>query len=376
MHKIFVIIAVVIIMLSLSGCENPKQNDNFSLKDACEGRFLIGVALNTQQVGGTDSLAQSVIKKHFNSVVAENCMKSEKIQPEQGIFTFEDADKFVAYGEANNMFIIGHCLVWHSQVPAWFFVDKNGNDVSRDTLIARMKNHIQTLVGRYKGRVDGWDVVNEAFEDDGSYRQSKFYKIIGEDYINLAFQFAREADPDAELYYNDYNMAKSAKRDAVYEMIKALQYQGIKVDGIGFQAHLTMDFPEVKDMENSIVKLSELGKIMITEMDLTVLPWPSDQVTADVSFRMENDPKYNPYPNGLTEDASKEWTNRMMDFFTVFLKHHDKISRVTVWGVSDNQTWRNNWPIEGRKDYPLLFDRQYEPKPVVDEIIKIAEGTN
>ncbi len=366
----FAAIGFFLTSISIVGCK-PKAD--VGLKDALKGKFLIGVAINSDQITEKDTKSNTLINKHFNSVVAENCMKSEIIQPVEGEFDFSLADQFVKYGEKHKMFIIGHTLVWHSQAPKWFFVDEKGNTVSREVLIERMKNHITTVVKRYKGRVNGWDVVNEAIEDDGTWRENPFYKIIGKDYVKLAFQFAHEADPNAELYYNDYSMAKEGRREGVVKMIKELQAEGIKVAAIGMQGHFTMDFPSVEDEEKSIVAFANLGtKVMITELDQTVIPFPSNEVTADVGAKFAFDPKMNPYPNSLPDSVSIKWNERLGEFFKLFIKHSDKISRVTIWGLTDNHTWRNNWPIRGRKDYPLLFDRNYQPKPVVETIIKMV----
>jgi len=366
-------LAIPLFFLIFVGCKSADKVSKLSLKNALKGKFLIGVAINERQALGFDTAAIKIVKQHFNSVVAENCMKSEVIEPLEGKFDFTKSDQFVKFGKQNKMFIIGHTLIWHSQAPAWFFVDQNGKDVSREVLIERMRKHITTVVGRYKGQVNGWDIVNEALEDDGSWRQSKFYRIIGEDYVKLAFQFAHEADPKAELYYNDYSMAHLGRRNAVVKMIKKLREQGIKVDGIGMQGHLTMSFPTIESEEKSIIAFGNLGvKVMITEMDLTVIPFPNQNGGADVSMNYEYKKEMNPYPDSLPDSVATLWNNRMADFFRLFLKHHDKISRVTIWGVSDAQTWRNNWPIPGRKDYPLLFDRNYQPKPIVETICKEA----
>ena len=365
---------IVCLFVSLSVSCKTVAKPQSSLKEALKNKFLIGVAINTDQVSGKDSAALRVIKQQFNSVVAENCMKSEEIQPQEGEFDFTKSDQFVDFGQKNHMFIIGHTLIWHSQAPAWLFVGKDGKDVSREVLIERMRKHITTLVGRYKGRVQGWDVVNEAINDDGSFRQSKFYKIIGEDYISLAFKFAHEADPKAQLYYNDYSMAHPGKRAGVVNLIKKLQQAGLRVDGIGMQGHFTMDFPSVSEEEKSIIAFSGLGvKVMITELDLTVIPFPNQNGGADVSMSYKYKKEMNPYPDGLPDSVATKWNNRMTDFFRLFLKHQDKISRVTLWGVSDGQTWRNDWPIVGRKDYPLLFDRNYNAKPAIESIIEMAE---
>ena len=368
----YFVISFMVIAL-FPNCKAEESKSEKALQEALKGKFLIGVAMNADQITGKDTAGVRLIKEHFNSITPENCMKSEVLQPEEGKFDFALADQYVDFGQKNNMFIVGHTLIWHSQAPKWFFVDKNGKDVSREVLIERMKNHITTVVGRYKGRVHGWDVVNEAIEDDGSFRKSKFYQIIGEDFIRLAFEFAHEADPEAELYYNDYSMSKEGKRDAVVKMVRNLQSQGVKIDGIGMQGHMTMDFPTLEEEEKSIVAFSETGvKVMITELDLTVLPSPGTKVSADVALSYEYQKQLNPYPNGLPDSVAQAAHDRYAEFFRLFLKHADKIDRVTMWGLTDEDSWRNNWPVPGRTDYPLLFDRNYQPKPIVETIIKEA----
>lgn len=372
MKSYYFVISSMIIAL-LANCKAEESKSEKALQEALKGKFLIGVAMNADQITGKDTAGVRLIKQHFNSITPENCMKSEVVQPQEGTFDFTLADQYVDFGQKNNMFIVGHTLIWHSQAPKWFFVDKDGKDVSREVLIERMKNHIYTVVGRYKGRVNGWDVVNEAIEDDGSFRKSKFYEIIGEDYIRLAFQFAHEADPEAELYYNDYSMAKKEKRDAVVKMVKNLQSQGVKIDGIGMQGHMTMDFPTVDEEEKSIIAFSGTGvKVMITELDLTVLPSPGNKVSADVALSYEYRKQLNPYSDGLPDSVAQAAHDRYAAFFKLFLKHADKIDRVTMWGLTDGHSWRNNWPVPGRTDYPLLFDRNYQPKPIVETIIKEA----
>lgn len=349
-----------------------KPKAEIGLKDAFANKFYIGVAMNTPQIVGDDSVALTLIKKHFNSIVAENFMKSEVMQPVEGEFDFTLADRMIKFGEENKMHIVGHTLIWHSQAPKWFFTDAQGNQVTPEVLAARMKNHIQTVVSRYKGRVHGWDVVNEAINDDGSWRESPFYKILGKDYVKLAFQYAHEADPDAELYYNDYSMSNEGRRNGVITMVKELQAQGIKVSGIGMQGHMGMDFPDLKEFEKSIVAFAALGvKVMITELDMSVLPSPWSQTGANIADKAEYQEKMNPYVNGVTPEVNAEWENRFLSFFELFAKHSDKISRVTLWGLRDADSWKNNWPIRGRTDYPLLFDRNYDAKPVVKRIMGI-----
>ena len=360
----------------MAACGNDRKVEpGPSLKEAASGKFLMGVALNVRQAAGQDTYASKVVKRHFNSIVAENCMKCEVIHPKEDRFDFTEADRLVRFGEENDMAVIGHCLIWHSQLAPWFCVDENGKNVSKEVLTERMKEHITTVVSRYKGKIKGWDVVNEAFEDDGSYRQTKFYEILGEDYIPLAFQFAHQADPDAELYYNDYSMAHKGRRDAVVNMVKKLQAKGIRIDAVGMQGHFTMEFPKVEDFETSLLAFAATGvKVMITELDLTILPPPAPNVGADVSANFDYQKEMNPYPDMLPDSVSKAWNDRMSEFFKLFIKHSDKVTRVTVWGATDADSWRNDWPMKGRTDYPVLFDRNYQPKPFVNEMINEASN--
>ncbi|MDR1348477.1 MAG: endo-1,4-beta-xylanase [Prevotellaceae bacterium] len=358
---------------ALTACKKSTV-ENSTLAKAFAGKFLIGTALNSLQIFELDTLGVQIITEQFNAIVPENCMKSMYLQPEEGKFFFDEADEYVAFGEANNMWITGHCLVWHSQAPQWFFIDENGNDVSREMLIERMRSHITTVVSRYRGRIKGWDVVNEAIMDDGSWRQSKFYRIIGEDFIPLAFQFAHEADPEAELYYNDYSTAIEAKCQGIVGLVKSIQEKGLRIDAVGMQGHLNMDSPTVEEFEKSLLAFSSLGvKVMVTELDLTVLPAFRGFTGADVSANFDFKAELNPYSDSIPAEIALQQQNRYIDFFRLFLKHHDKVSRVTLWGVTDKDSWRNDWPVHGRTDYALLFDREYQPKPVVGELIKLTK---
>lgn len=368
------VLGVIMILFVFMGCGNNKTSSPLTLKDAFQNQFYIGAALNVAQIHEVDEVGIQTAIQQFNSIVAENCMKSMYLQPTENTFFFDDADKFVTLGELNNMHIIGHTLVWHSQAPTWFFIDENGQDVSRDVLIERVKTYIYTVVGRYKGRIHGWDVVNETFEDDGSWRATKFYDIIGEDYIALAFQFAHEADPSAELYYNDYGTSAPLKREAVVRLVKSLQEQEIRIDGVGMQGHIGLDYPSLNEFEESILAFSATGvKVMVTEMDVTVLPFPLEKVTAEISLNYDYQHAMNPYREALPDSIRAQFEKQYTDFFSLFLKHQDKISRVTLWGVSDDNSWRNDWPIKGRVDYPLLFDRNYQAKPIVDLLLHLQD---
>lgn len=353
----------------------PSEEGHHSLKEIFDGKFYIGTAMNRRQINGENPEAVDLIKTHFNSIVAENVMKSGNIQPREGEFNFELPDKLVEFGEKHGMQIIGHTLIWHSQAPRWFFTDEQGNDVSSEILKQRMETHIKTVVGRYKGRIHGWDVVNEAVLDDGSYRESKFYQILGEEFIQLAYQYAHEADPEAALHYNDYSMSNPGKRGGVVKMVKALQEKGLKIDAIGMQGHVGMEYPSLDEFEKSITAYADLGvKVMITELDLSVLPSPRDDAGANIADTEAYQEKLNPYTDGMPEEVSAAFTARYLDFFKLFLKHADKITRVTTWGVADHHSWKNNWPVRGRTDYPLLFDREYQPKPIVKALAEYVAG--
>lgn len=357
--------SIIVAMAIMSSCATETEP---SVKNAFEGKFLIGTALNEAQITGRDTVGVETIVKHFNSIVAENCMKSEEIHPQEDVYNFELADRFVEFGEANDMFIIGHCLVWHSQLAKWFPYDEDGNYVSPEVLKQRMKDHITTIVTRYKGRVHGWDVVNEAIVEDGSYRKSPFYDILGEEFIPLAFQYAHEADPEAELYLNDYGMNVPGRRDTYVKIINDLKARGLRIDAIGMQGHMGMDYPEVSQFEESLLAFAGTGvNVMITEWDMSALP--TVNMGANVADVEEYKAALNPYPDGLPEDVSAVWNGRMKTFMDLFLKHSDKITRVTAWGVSDSDSWKNDWPVRGRREYPLLFDREHQPKPFLNEYL-------
>lgn len=358
--------AFIIAAFILSACGTPQEK---TLKEAFADDFHIGVALNEAQITGTDVKGVETVKKHFNSIVAENCMKSEVIHPEEGVYDFTLADKFVEFGEANGMQIIGHCLIWHSQLAKWFPYDENGEYVTPEVLKERMKEHITTIVTRYKGRIHGWDVVNETIVEDGSYRKSPFYEILGEEFIPLAFQYAHEADPDAELYLNDYGMNVPGRRDTYVRIIRDLQARGLRIDAIGMQGHMGMDYPDFTEFETSLTAYAGTGiNVMITEWDMSALP--TVNMGANVADTEEYQAQLNPYPDGIPEEVYAEWNSRMKSFMDLFRKHKDVVTRVTAWGVADGDSWKNDWPMKGRTEYPLLFDRNYEMKPFLNEYFK------
>ena len=357
--------------------ESNKENQ--TLKDVFKNDFHIGVALSIDQILGKEPKTIEIVEKHFNSITPENILKWEEVHPEPNRYNFEAVDRFVEIGEKNKMHIIGHTLVWHMQTPDWVFQDETGKPLSRDALLERMKDHIFTIMGRYKGRIHGWDVVNEAISEDGQLRKSKWFEILGEDYITKAFEYAHQADPDAELYYNEYDYEIQSKCAGVVRLIKNLKSKGVHIDGVGIQGHWFVEWPSIEDIENQISALSNLDvDLMITELDVSVLPFYAvDSEVVDISsFSPELQKKHNPYPKDLPESIQQNLAKRYAELFSLFLKHREKFSRVTFWALHDGQTWRNYHPISGRSDYPMLFDRNFKPKPALDSIIETTNEGN
>ncbi len=359
---------LVIAAASLGASAAVPATSEPALKDVFGDKFRVAVAINDAQAKEIDKEGAAIVKHHFNTVVAENVMKCSEIHPEKNRYHWDDADAFVEFAERNGMTVIGHCLIWHSQLAPWFLYDDEGKYVSADTLKARMRDHIHAVVGRYKGRVKGWDVVNEAIVESGKYRNSGFYKILGEEFIPLAFQYAHEADPEAELYYNDYGMNVAGRRDGVVRMVQDLKRRGLRIDAVGMQAHMGMDYPDFREFEDALNAFAATGcKVMITEWDMSALPtFSRSSNVGDVAAYQK---ALNPYPESLPEDVSAHWNSRMDAFFSLFLRHSDVINRVTAWGVTDGNSWKNGFPVRGRHDYPLLFDRNYEMKPFLKNLV-------
>lgn len=354
-----------------------QQRPATTMKEAARDRFLIGTALNEGQIWGRDTAGVRVVRENFNAIVAENCMKSEAIHPERDRYSFDSADRLVEFGQENGLTVTGHTLIWHSQLPRWFVYNDDGSLRSADELKAIMKEHITAVVGRYKGRIKGWDVVNEAIMEDGSYRRSPFYEILGEEFIPLAFQYAHEADPDAELYYNDYNMWFEGKRNAVVKLIGELRERGLRIDAVGMQSHMGMSHPDFAEYEKSIEAFAAAGvKVMVTELDMSALP--TAYVGADIAAgNAEASQALNPYADSLPAEAYEAWHKRMEQALGIMLRHSDDITRVTFWGVSDGDSWLNNFPVRGRTDYALPFGRDHRAKPIVARFIEMcAEKQN
>ena len=366
-NKKIILSFIASVLCALSFNLSFSQTKIQSLKSVYQEDFLIGTALGTEHILEKNEKANLLIKREFNAITPENIMKSQLIHPAVNIYNFDIADKYVEYGQKNKMYVVGHTLVWHSQLPA--FVNKIR---SADSLRIFMTEHINTVAGRYAGKINSWDVVNEALNEDGTLRKSIFLNKLGEGYIKEAFDLAAKADPNAALYYNDYNIEQPAKRKGAIEIIKKLQASGTKINGVGIQGHWSINNLNLKNIEESIIEFSQLGiKVAFTELDLTVLPNPWDLKGADVNQQFAENPPLNPYKDALPDSIQTVLANRYKDIFKIFLKHRDKISRVTFWGVDDSHSWLNGFPIRNRTNYPLLFDRALEPKKAYQAVLSL-----
>lgn len=352
------------------------------LKDAFSEAFLIGTilpgGLDPDATFSSDPAELEVVRREFNALTAENCMKPMFMQPNEGEFFFEASDYCVDFAESNSMALIGHTLVWHAMTADWFFVDPSGAPLGRELALQRMRNHIHTIVGRYKGRIPYWDVVNEAVVVRGSgrpasLRESPWLQAIGEDYIELAFRYAHEADPNAKLYYNDYSMTKRAKVDFVAKMLVQLRANGVPVHGVGMQGHWKLDWPSLADIEYALGVFADAGiPVSITELDISVLPNAPAHQGAEVSNKVDYEETYNPYSSSIPDAILEKQAVRYRQIFELFLKYQANIERVTFWGTSDAQSWKNDYPMKGRTDYPLLFDRNYRSKPAHHSLMELS----
>ncbi len=340
-----------------------------SLKDVYKKDFLIGFAINTSQIEERDTSAARLIPQQFNAVTPENVMKAQIMHPAWDKYDFTMADKLVVYAQKNHLKINAHNLIWHSQLPFFMYRMQDADSVRQ-----YFTNHITTIASRYDGKVYSWDVVNEALNEDGTMRQSIFEKKLGDDYIVEAFRLAEKAAPHTKLYYNDYNIEQPRKRAGAIALIKKIQAAGVRIDGVGIQGHWNINDVPMADIEQSIKEFSALGvEVMFTELDLSVLPNPLPSNTADVSTSANYNDKLNPYTGGLPDSVAQKEAKAYGDLFELFLKYKKNISRVTFWGIDDGQSWLNNFPVRGRTNYALLFDRHFQPKPAFYSVVEASK---
>ena len=372
--KLFIYLTSYFIFLiaSLLG----QSDEQIPLKDIYTDKFLIGNILsggiNGDSLFRRDNKELALLVQEYNFLTAENSMKMQYVQPEEGVFNFKPGDALVHIAKKAGMEVVGHALVWHHQVPNWIFEDKQGKTVSRKVLIKRMKNHIFKVMRHYKGKIKYWDVVNEAVDvkyENGQQvalmRKSPWYNIIGEDYLELAYRFAHEADPDALLLYNDYSMTDLVKTRFVASMVKELKDNGIPIHGIGMQGHWHLEWPTDSNLRDALDILSDIGvQISISELDLRVLPHPKQtEMGADIKLNIKRLKELDPYTDGIPPSVLNLQAEKYASIFKIFLEYSDVIERVSFWGVLDHYSWLRDWPVKGRTAYPALFDRDYRPKP-------------
>ncbi len=364
----------------LPSSDAPQKNapgNALPLKNAYKDKILVGTALNYPALQGRSPMDVDIATTHFNALTPANSMKPDALQRVEGRFTFADGDRLVEIAEKCGAAPIGHVLVWHEQTPAWFFQGPDGQPVSRELALARLRKHISAVVGHYKGRVKQWDVVNEAISDTPgeALRPTPWLKAIGPDYIAEAFRAAHEADPDAILIYNDYNIELAYKRPKALQLLKSLLDQKIPVHAVGIQSHWRLNTPDFAEVEAAIKQFSDLGlKVMITELDVGVLPtqYQGANIAVHETMTPEQQAVMNPYTGGLPEPVAQQLAERYRQAFAMFLRHKDVIGRVTLWGTQDGDSWLNNFPVRGRADYPLLFDREGKPKPAFFAVERAA----
>ncbi len=364
-------------MLSLSlltGCKNEsdkkeqtavtaeEQQQEKGLKDYYSDYFPIGVAVGPGTVQGESA---ELLKKEFNSITPENVMKMGPIHPEKDQFNWEQADAIANFVRENDLMMRGHALVWHQQTGDWIFEAEDGGKVSKEELLSRMKTHIDSVVSRYKGTIYAWDVVNEAIADDSTQflRKSEWYDIAGEDFIIKAFEYARAADPDAKFYYNDYNAIIPEKRDRIYKLLKMLVDRDVPIDGVGIQGHWSIYGPSEEELRKALDMYSSLGlEVQITELDVSIYPWEKEQ--------RERRPDES---DEFTPELEQKQLEAYDMFFRVFRDYKDVLSSVTFWNLSDQYSWLDYYPVEGRKNYPLLFDEDMQRKKAYFEVIDFQE---
>ena len=343
-----------------------------SLKESFKNDFAIGTAISAPQIEEKDPIAATLIPEQFNTLTPENIMKAEVIHPQWNSYNFDFADKLIAYAKKHNLMVNAHTLIWHSQLPPFMRGIRNVDSVRE-----YFTNHINTVASRYDGKVYSWDVVNEALNEDGTMRRSIFQQKLGDDFVTEAFRLAQKAAPHTKLYYNDYNIEEPKKRAGAIALIKKIQAAGVRIDGVGIQGHWHLNRVPLNDIEQSIKEFSALGiKVMFTELDISVLPNARSVVGADVNQRAQYEAKINPYASSLPDSVQTALAKDYGELFRLFLKYKANISRVTFWGVHDGQSWLNGWPVPGRTDYPLLFDRQGKPKPAFYHVIQTKTEKN
>ena len=362
----------VILFLLAQICYLPVASAQ-SLQCVFEDDFPIGIAIDETRIN--DEVYVGLVRRHFSSLTTQDSLKWQSIHPQMGTYRFARTDRTLEFAEANGFDVIGHTLVWHNSLPRWVL----GDNPEKATLLGRMESHITTLLARYRGKFAGIDVVNEAILVDGSLRETGFQRAIGDAYIRYAFKFAEAADPDLPLIYNDFQIVSAPKRSRIIRLIEELKSAGVRIDAVAFQAHWRLDSPSIDDIEKAIVEIAAAGvNVIISELDIDVLPngWPRrGEHIADMT--PEDQALYDPFTSsrgGVPQQVLERQASRYLELFRLFRKHRDKIDHVTFWGLSDGASWLNNYPIKGRTNYPLLFDRNSQRKPALNALLSMGRG--
>ena len=359
--------AAIVIGL-LAGSAARLRAGSPSLRQAANGLFAIGVGISDQIPLRPNDWA--LLTNQFTIVTPENCMKPAAVQPAEGEFNFTQADAFVDFAEQRQLKIVGHCLVWakDDRTPPWFYRDGE-KPASRELLLQRMRRHIESEVGRYRGRIAEWDVVNEALDDGTNYlRPSGWENACGEDFIAAAFEAAHQADPNALLIYNDYNNEAATKREKLIRLVRSLRAKKVPLHAVGLQGHYELDRVPFADIEATLVAVRELGvKVVVSELDIDVIP--RSKWWAEGGKYRDELAKFNPYTNGCPAEILQRQAEQYGQLFRLFRKYSDVVARISLWDLHDGQSWLNNFPWT-RVNYPLLFDREGKPKPAFDAVIE------
>lgn len=381
-HKISHLALIALFTVALFSCsENvtkqttQQPSTKITLKDAYADKFLVGATLGASMFTKPNHPSLALVKRHFSAITLDNDMKWERINPLPGNYEFDIADQFAQLGVDENITMVGHVLFWHSQTPDWVFKDAQGNLLTRDGLLERMRERAKMFASRYGDKVKIWDVVNEAIEDDGSLRQSLYNQIIGDDFIEQAFIIADQEMPkDATLIYNDYGMDRTGRRDTVIAMVNDFLQRGVRIDGIGLQGHWGMVTPSAETIDETLTAYAATGlPLHITELDVDFLG-RDGLLGANVDIKkLTATPQNNPYPDGNFPPAGEDkLAARYQEIFQTFIKHQKSIDRVTFWGVTDGDSWLNGWPVVGRTNFPLLFNRDGQAKKAHDVVLALG----
>jgi endo-1,4-beta-xylanase len=348
------------------------ESEAETLRGAARGRFLIGTAVMSRSLD--DPEMAELVATQFDVLTGENEFKPAPIHPQPDRFNFAGADRIVEFAQAHDMKVVGHTLCWHSQSPRWMYQGDDGKPLPRDEALRNLEAHIDAVMGHFKGKVVGWDVVNEAISDAGDdyLRDTPARRAIGDDYIIKAFEFAREADPDVELYYNDYNNDQPEKLEKTLRLVRELKRAGVRIDAVGMQSHLRLgDAEAAARLERAIEAYSAEGvKVVITELDVDVLPRRGRG--ADIAAREQGGD--DPYRDGLPPEVAEAQAKFYADLFRVVLKHPGVVTRVTFWGTHDGASWLNGFPVRGRTNHPLLWGRGLKPKPALEAVLGVLAG--